>query len=402
MECVWAVQSEGKRSGADTLKLLTQFAERSEAMATLGPAPDPVSVFRAHRSAVNCVAFHPISGYLLSGDAHGELKIWDLARQRQICSSRVHTYTSGVIGIGTARHLENKILSQSRDGAVKCWQLIDGGLSREPLLSFNTGSYHFCRLSVPEMKPEQGDDEEEGSNAKLSPAAGRTLVSSVGEDPAVVEIWDIDGGTKVEQLKLAKSQNSSQPDTSASSAGMCMALHAFQSELGVHIEVLSGYEDGTIALWDLRFPKLPRVKQRLHSEPVLSIKLDWTHEAGVSGSADNKLIMFSLDHNQNSFRVKKEIALLQPGIADVTIRNDRKIFATAGWDHHVRIFDYHKRRPLAVLKYHDATVTGVAFSEDRSLLVSSSDDSTIALWSIYPPPGAPTPTDRFKPTSSVQ
>ncbi|KAL3702242.1 hypothetical protein R1sor_020264 [Riccia sorocarpa] len=377
---------------------LAPCSEALGCMATLGPAPDPVTVFRAHRSAVNCIAFHPSSGYLLSGDASGELKIWDLARQKQISSSRVHTYASGVIGLGTARGLENKVLSQSRDGTVKCWQLTDGGLSRDPLLSFNTGSYHFCRLSVPEMKPEQGAGEEEGSKAELSPVGGRTLVSLVGEDPAVVEVWDIDGGTRVEQLKLAQSDSSSDVGmTGGSSAGMCMALHAFYSELGAHIEVLSGYEDGTIALWDLRFPKLPRVRQRLHTEPVLSIKLDSTHEAGVSGSADNKLIIFTLDHNQSTFRLKKEITLVQPGIADVAIRNDKKIFATAGWDHHVRVFDYHKRRPLALLKYHDATVTGVAFSEDRTLLVSSSDDCTIALWSIYPPPVAPTLKDKFKP-----
>ncbi|KAG6549121.1 hypothetical protein Mapa_009347 [Marchantia paleacea] len=372
-------------------------------MATLGPAPDPVNVLRAHRSPVTCLAFHPLSGYLLTGDAQGELKIWDVVRQKQISSSRVHTYTSGVIGIGTARHLENRFLSQSRDGTVKCWQLRDGGLSRDPLVSFNTESYHFCKLSIPELKTEQvvteHTDAEEGSSA----GGGRTLVALVGEDPSVVEIWDVDGGTRVGQLRQSKSQNDIvSQNGGGSAAGMCMALHAFQTEAGGYLEVLSGYEDGSMALWDLRFSNLPRINEKIHSEPVLSIKLDSTCEAGVSGSADNKLVMFSLAHSENSFRVKSEITLPQPGIADIDLRNDKKIFATAGWDHRVRIFDYRKRRPLAVLKYHAAGVTGVVFSEDRKLLVSSSDDSTIALWSIYPPPELLKLTDKFQSTLAMQ
>lgn len=43
---------------------------RGGAMATSstkGPSPDPVAVLRAHRAAVNVVAFHEPSGTLLSG-----------------------------------------------------------------------------------------------------------------------------------------------------------------------------------------------------------------------------------------------------------------------------------------------------------------------------------------------
>lgn len=40
----------------------------------------------------------------------------------------------------------------------------------------------------------------------------------------------------------------------------------------------------------------------------------------------------------------------QQGIADICIRPDQRLFATAGWDGKVRVFHYKKLRPLAILQ----------------------------------------------------
>ena len=40
----------------------------------------------------------------------------------------------------------------------------------------------------------------------------------------------------------------------------------------------------------------------------------------------------------------------QQGIADICIRQDQRVFATAGWDGKVRVFHHKKFRPLAVLQ----------------------------------------------------
>lgn len=45
--------------------------------------------------------------------------------------------------------------------------------TRDPLLSFNTESYHFCKLSIPELKTEEVDtertDAEEGRRLEVAP-----------------------------------------------------------------------------------------------------------------------------------------------------------------------------------------------------------------------------------------
>ncbi|KAH0625558.1 hypothetical protein JD844_015121 [Phrynosoma platyrhinos] len=79
--------------------------------------------------------------------------------------------------------------------------------------------------------------------------------------------------------------------------------------------------------------------------------------------------------------------LTNPGIAEVTLRQDQKILATAGWDHRIRLFGWKKLKPLAVLDYHTAAVHCVAFSDhsqpSERLMAAGSKDHRISVWSIY-------------------
>ncbi|CAI9116872.1 OLC1v1018144C1 [Oldenlandia corymbosa var. corymbosa] len=280
-----------------------------------------------------------------------------------------HTAAHGIICVAASPLIgEDKVISQGRDGTVKCWDFGDGGLSRTPLFSIKTNSYHFCKLSLVK-KPLHGQRQTEGIENFQDAIHGETAaqesqdnaqikemkyVAIAGEQSSVVELWDLATSKKCLQLPDFPS-GSVNPLTKE--RGMCMAVQAFlSSEYQGYLNVLTSYEDGSMAWWDIRNPGAPLTTVKFHSEPVLSLSVDWSCGGGLSGGADEKIVMFTLDYGSGSFLAKKEITLEQPGIAGVSIRPDGKIAAVAGWDYRLRVYNYRKGNPLAILKYHHATL----------------------------------------------
>ncbi|KAL3137617.1 hypothetical protein ABBQ38_004894 [Trebouxia sp. C0009 RCD-2024] len=385
-------------------------------------APGPSSVLRGHRADVQALCCHPDRALLYSGDSAGEAKAWDLTTERATWSQRLHPNEAGVTALHIAGPDCARLLSQGRDGTIKSWALSAEGLpSRTPLHLIETGSYNFCRMAVlshdacvsegcganppvdiksgqamssnqdtdrqqaesvtdgmgatcsTELKLEHRNSATEGPAENARQGTSRELIVAIaGHDPAVLEIWNMQTGVLVQQL--------TQP--AGHKHGMCMAVQLYtQSEQSV-LYALVGYEDGTVAVWDVIAGRFVKSSQ-LHAEPVMAVAVADDGSGGICAAADNKVQCFGLGSPSTLLQVLATLEVKQHGIADICIRPDQRLFATAGWDGKLRLFHHKKMRPLAILQYHRKGVTALAFQPHNQRLISASRDGTIAIWSVF-------------------
>lgn len=61
--------------------------------------------------------------------------------------------------------------------------------------------------------------------------------------------------------------------------------------------LLAGYEDGSVALWDVSEQKVCS-RIACHTEPVMGLDVDSQKARGVSGSAEKALAVWSVDEQQ--------------------------------------------------------------------------------------------------------
>lgn len=142
---------------------------------------------------------------------------------------------------------------------------------------------------------------------------------------------------------------------------------------------LIGYESGSIALWDISKCRLLN-SIKAFEESVLCFDYKCDVKKGFCGSVTNKIKLFSVEEDE--IVLGKSVETLNPGLNQIRIRRDNKIFVTAGWDHNVRVFSVKKLTPLAILAYHNDSCQCLAFSKDN-LLACGSKDQQISLWKIY-------------------
>lgn len=170
------------------------------------------------------------------------------------------------------------------------------------------------------------------------------------------------------------------PERNRSSTGMCMIISKSTTLMSDWPRILIGYEDGSIALWDVKNSTMLSIL-KVHKEAVMSLVFSMEQNKGFSGSVDEVLASWKILET-GELEKYPDTKLTNSGLCDIRIRPDNKIVATGGWDSRIRLFNFKKLKPLAVLTYHSESVQCIDFSIDN-LLACGSKDRHISLWNLY-------------------
>lgn len=155
---------------------------------------------------------------------------------------------------------------------------------------------------------------------------------------------------------------------------MCMKIKRADDK-----RLLIGYEDGSVASWDIRQNKMVD-RLKVHTDAVMCMDYSSELNKGFSGSVSEHLRSWVSSGDKLNMDIS--VTTTNPGFNDALVRNDGKVVIFAGWDGNIRIFGAKKLKPLAVLNFHNESVHCLAFCEDN-ILACGSKDKLISLWDIY-------------------
>lgn len=205
----------------------------------------------------------------------------------------------------------------------------------------------------------------------------KSVLCLPSSEPAVTDCVDLLTNKKINQLRPSLDLKINR--------GMLMNLKSIDSDL-----ILSGYESGELALFDLRNSKELASIDLFNGQPLICFDYCENKKLGFAGSAESDLKPFyvtkDVKNDQEVFIIKSadSVKLVNPGINSIKIRStDSKIFACGCWDSRIRVYSFSKKAILlAVLDFHKEAINTIDFSDD-CLMTAGSNDGIISFWNIF-------------------
>ena len=247
------------------------------------------------------------------------------------------------------------IIIQDRMGVISVvlLKVNERELKAEYLSEFNTKVWTFTRMSV---FYEKSFDEALIAMPSLS---------------SEIDVYSIKGVIK--QTYVAKKNI----ESNIASALLFLGLH-----------LINSYEDGTIVVWSVKENNMEATFKLLKEMGnIITLEgITYPTYYQIYVGAYNQSI--SILHYTPNTKLLQQIFLLtnvccgeKPGISDIKLREDLKLFFTAGYDYRVRCYSTRSNKLIAVLKYHSKTVNQICLLGNK--VIACSDDGYITEWEAY-------------------
>ncbi|KAF9881671.1 hypothetical protein CkaCkLH20_00817 [Colletotrichum karsti] len=338
-------------------------------------APQPKSILRGHKAQVHALNFVRGNERLASGDAEGFVVLWDLTIMRPTAVWRPHE--NAILGIESWG--SDRIITHGRDHRLVVWKLgredevdlskklpLDETTESRPqpriLHTIDVNTMNFCSFAscVPQGVPRDGSEATD-----LLLAVPNTLASES------VDIYELPSHKRLHTVK------------SSDKNGMVMALAllyvdgaspATSSANGV-LTLIAAYENGLATVLQQQLTAAGGTWKTVyismvHQQPILSLDIAPDRGFFLTSGADAVVAKHPLPGLKSAVDDDRQVVQQPLKIANtkhagqqgLRIRDDGRIFATAGWDSTVRVYSSKTLKEVATLKWHPVGCYAIALA----------------------------------------
>ncbi|MBD2044150.1 WD40 repeat domain-containing protein [Coleofasciculus sp. FACHB-64] len=285
-----------------------------------------------HQDAVNSVSFSPDGKTIASASLDQTVKLW---RVEGGTPQTLSGHTKGVWRVRYSPSEGNMIASGSIDHTVRLWKADNGEFLR-PLIGHTDVVYDLS----------------------FSPDSKRIATASWD---GTIKIWDTATG---KELKTLENLGEQDKINSLDFAGTGQTLAS------------GGYKDGSVKLWDLNTGTSTIIGQ--HNKQVNCVRFSPSGQFLASSSDDGTIKLWK--HGQPLTSIKAH----EKFIYGLAFSPDEEMLASVSTDGFIKLWKIDGTQ-LKTLVAHRGEVYDVSFSpdnEERTVLASASEDTTIRLWKI--------------------
>jgi WD40 repeat protein len=330
------------------------------------------SVFAQRLTSIGSVAFSPDGQLLATGDASGEIRLWQVVDGKQLMICKGH---SGWVRSVVFSPDGTMLASASSDQTIRLWDVSSGHCLKEL-------RQHSSWVRSVNFSPN-----------------GTILASGGGDN--TIKLWDAYTGECLKTLQghlhwiwsvtfspdgqyLASGSEDKTLKLWDSSTGEC--LHTLQGHtLWVRsvafspdgAALASGGGDHTVKLWDLETGECLKTLQG-HSHRVRSVVFSPQGDILASGSGDYTVKLWDISTGQ----CLKTLYGHSNRLESVAFSPDGVTLASVGEDRTMRLWDTGTGQCLRTLQGYATWVQSVAFSPDGATLASGSEDHQVRLWDV--------------------